>query len=237
MACCVCRLERQAQMNKAIALEARNLSFAYQTKINIIKHLNLSLYKGETVVLLGANGGGKTTLGKLLTGILKPSSGDLLLFGENLSTMPLFKIGQKLGYSFQNPVQQLFTVSVEEEISFGLKYRGANAEEISRVTEQLMKLFEIEHLRDAFPLNLSWGEKRRVVLASCLALQPEYLILDEPTTGLDQKRIDILNRVLNNLRQEGAGMLLISHNQSFVRENAQRILRMEKGAIVDDLYL
>jgi len=223
-------------MDNGIAIAAKDLVFGYRKDMHIIDHLSLSLFKGETVALLGSNGEGKTTLGKLLTGILKPFSGGLWIFGENARTIPLSRIGQKVGYSFQNPDQQLLASTVEDEIGFGLKYRGANREHIVQVTESLLTLFEIEHLRQVFPLNLSWGEKRRVVLAASLALNPEYLVLDEPTTGLDEKRIGILNQALGKLRQKGIGMLLISHNQDFVQENAQRILHMEEGAIADDRY-
>jgi energy-coupling factor transport system ATP-binding protein len=221
-------------MDKEIVIEAQNLVFGYRKDVNIIDHQNLSLFKGETVALTGPNGMGKTTLGKLLTGILRPSSGKCVLFGEDATTIPLSRIGQRVGYCFQNPEQQLFTVSVEEEIAFGLKYRGASREDISNKTDFLLNLFEIEYLRKAFPYNLSWGEKRRVVLAASLALEPEYLVLDEPTTGLDKKRIEILNQVIKKLQRNGIGILLISHNQSFIEENAQRILLMERGGITDE---
>lgn len=221
-------------MHKEVAIEVRDLVFAYRKDINIIDHLNLSLFKGETVALTGANGAGKTTLGKLLNGILKPSAGRLLVFGEDGSALQLYQIAQKVGYSFQNPEQHLLAASVEDEIAFGLKYRGVNPENICRVTESLLSLFEISHLRQEFPLNLSWGEKRRVALATSLALEPKYLVLDEPTTGLDQERIGILNQAFKRLRDNGVGMLLISHNQSFIEENAQRILLMEQGGITDD---
>jgi energy-coupling factor transport system ATP-binding protein len=179
---------------------------------------------------------GKTTLGKLLAGILKPARGQVLLFGENTRDMPLYLMGRKIGYSFQNPDQQLFASSVAEEIGFGLKYRGANLEHISRVTAYLLNLFDIEHLKEAFPLNLSWGEKRRVVLAACLAQNPEYLILDEPTTGLDEERIKALTEIIASLRRKGTGILLISHHQTFIEQNAERILRMEGGEIRDDRF-
>lgn len=221
-------------MDKEIAVETRDLIFAYRKDLIIIDSLSLSLYKGETAALAGPNGAGKTTLGKLLTGILKPLAGKVLLFGEDTTAIPLSQIGQKVGYCFQNPEQQLFTASVEDEISFGLKYRGASPEHISRVTEYLLKLFEIEYIRKSFPLNLSWGEKRRLILAANLALEPEYLILDEPTIGLDDERIGTLSQVLGRLRENGMGMLLISHNQDFIEENARRIIIMEKGRIVDD---
>ena len=185
--------------------------------------------------MIGPNGAGKTTLGKLLTGILKPLAGQLYIFGEEAGALPLSHIGQQVGYCFQNPRQQLLAATVEEEIAFGLKYRGAKREYIEDTVNSLLTLFEIQHLRRSFPLNISWGEKRRVVLAACLALDPQYLVLDEPTVGLDGDRIRTFNRVLARLRENGIGMLLISHDQDFVRENASRILPMEGGSIIDDL--
>lgn len=211
------------------------MAFAYPREAVLIDQLSLCLYKGETTALIGPNGAGKTTLGKLLTGIIKPAAGQLLIFGEDARSLPLSRIGQKVGYCFQNPRQQLLAASVEEEIAFGLVYRGVRRESIETTVDSLLELFEIEHLRHAFPLNLSWGEKRRVVLAACLALNPQYLVLDEPTVGLDAERIRTFNRVLARLRDNGIGMLLISHDQDFVRENAGRILPMEGGAIIDDL--
>ena len=195
------------------------------------------MYKGQTAALIGPNGAGKTTLGKLLTGILKPLAGQLYIFGEEAGSLPLSHIGQQVGYCFQNPRQQLLAATVEEEIAFGLKYRGAKREYIEDTVNSLLTLFEIQHLRRSFPLNISWGEKRRVVLAACLALDPQYLVLDEPTVGLDGDRIRTFNRVLARLRENGIGMLLISHDQDFVRENASRILPMEGGSIIDDLRI
>ncbi len=224
-------------MNREIALELKNLVFSYRPESILIEQMNLALFKGEAAALVGPNGAGKTTLGKLMAGILKPSSGQLIIFGEEGKTLPLHRIAQRVGYCFQNPEHQLLAVSVEDEIAFGLKYRSAGQDHISRVTESLLKLFEIERLRKAFPLNLSWGEKRRVVLAASLALDPEFIILDEPTNGLDDEQIETLNRVLGGLHERGIGVLLISHNQSFVEINAQRILQMEEGKIVNDYCL
>lgn len=223
-------------MDKKIALRAENLTFSYDKKTIVVHQQNLSLYQGETVILTGPNGSGKTTLGKLLTGILKPTNGTIRIFDQDSKDLSLGDIGRKIGYCFQNPGKQLFAASVEEEIRFGLKYRGEDIDTIDQVTQEMMDIFEISHLKNEFPFNLSWGEKRRVVLAATLALNPAYLILDEPTTGLDEGRIDCLNRILKNLREKGIGMLLISHNQSFIDDNAYRILRMERGCITDDFY-
>lgn len=221
-------------MSKELFIEARNLVFAYQSGINIINDLNLSLYRGEIVFLTGVNGAGKTTLGKLLAGIMKPDAGGCFLLREELSTIPLYLLGQRIAYCFQNPGKQLFAATVEEEIAFGLKYRGASPEHIAASCEAMLKLFELEHLCQHFPHNLSWGEKKRTALAACLALEPDYLILDEPSIGLDEKRLQSLAETLQHLRKEGVGALIISHNQDFIRENAQRILLMEEGRITDD---
>lgn len=221
-------------MSKDIAITTENLSFCYEDNNEIIRNIDLTLYSGETTALVGENGAGKTTLGKLLTGILKPSGGEITIFGDDTGRLSLSDIGQKIGYCFQNPDIQLFASSVEEEICFGLKYRGFSDEYIETVKEELLKLFEIDHLRNAFPLNLSRGEKRRVVLAACLALNPSYLILDEPTAGLDADRIIILNNVLDKLSKKGIGILIISHNEDFIQTNSDRILRLYKGTITDD---
>lgn len=221
-------------MNREIAIEARDLVFGYHKEARLIEQMNICLYSAETTALIGPNGAGKTTLGKLLTGILKPSAGQLHIFGEDAQSLPLCHIGQKVGYCFQNPHQQLLATSVEEEIAFGLKYRGASREDIEHTVDSLLSLFEIGHLRRSFPFNISWGEKRRVVLAACLALNPQYLVLDEPTVGLDEERIKTFNRVLARLRENGIGMLLISHDRDFIRENAGRILQMEGGVITGD---
>ena len=215
-------------------METRELVFAYRPDTIVIDQVNLSLYRGETAVLTGDNGAGKTTLGKLLAGILKPTEGHCLLDREDLHTIPLSRIGQKVGYCFQNPGKQLFAATVEAEVGFGLKYRGASPEHIENVTESLLQLFEIQHLRLVFPHNLSWGEKRRTALAACLPLEPKFLILDEPAAGLDEDRLKVLTRVLQSLREKGMGMLLISHNQRFIAANAQRILLMQEGRICDD---
>jgi energy-coupling factor transporter ATP-binding protein EcfA2 len=130
------------------------------------------------------------------------AAGQLLLFGEDARSLPLSLIGEKVGYCFQNPRQQLLAATVEEEIAFGLVYRGVRRELIDATVNYLLELFEIEHLRHFFPLNLSWGEKRRVVLAACFGPRTAISGADEPTVGLDAERIRTFNRVLARLRDK-----------------------------------
>lgn len=227
------------------AIRADNLTYSYEgvkakghqrgeNPRSAVSDVNLTLYKGEAAAIAGPNGAGKTTLGKLLTGIIKPRFGKVIIFGKDAGAMTLSEIGQKIGYGFQNPERQLFASTVEEEIGFGLYYGGMPKEEVNSITKGLIKLFQLESCRDSFPINLSYGEKKRVALAAALSLSPEYLILDEPTLGLDVKRIDILNQVLAELRNRGTGMLIISHNEEFIWQNTTRILTMERGQIIDD---
>ncbi|GAB1476103.1 hypothetical protein MASR2M70_09350 [Bacillota bacterium] len=227
------------------AIRAEKLTYAYEELKGkrhqrgekprpAVADVNLTLYEGEAAAIRGSNGAGKTTLGKLLTGIIKPSLGKVVIFGKDAGEMSLSEIGGKIGYGFQNPERQLFASTVEEEIGFGLYYGGMPKEKVSRITEGLIKLFQLEACRDSFPLNLSYGEKKRVALAAALALSPEYLILDEPTLGLDARRIDILNQVLEELKSRGTGMLIISHNEEFIRQITSRVLTMERGQIIDD---
>lgn len=244
-------IEKESVNNPVIIAE--NISFTYETiwkkkterKIKgtlnnaikqdlVIHDINLSLYKGETVALMGNNGAGKTTLGKLITGILKPQSGSVFILGQKSEELSLPEIGRKIGYAFQNPMSQLFASTVEEEIGFGMEYSGIKKEEVKAVTDKLIDLMELESVRNDYPLNLSYGEKKRVVLAAILSMDPEYLILDEPTIGLDSRRIEMLNSVLESLRSKGIGMLLISHNREFLNQNANRFLTMGEGRILDD---
>lgn len=217
-----------------IAIRAERLSYSYGSSPLVISDLNLKLHKTQTVALSGPNGAGKSTLGKLFTGILKPSSGRVEIFGRDIKTMALYEIGQKIGYVFQNPERQLFAATVEEEVGFGLIYRNVSKEEVSLVTEELLDIFQLDDVRYSFPMNLSYGEKRRVALAAALALSPCYLILDEPTVGLDGRRIEALNGMLRTLRNKNIGMMLISHNDDFLRQNSNRMLVMEKGRIIHD---
>ncbi|MDD3350650.1 MAG: ABC transporter ATP-binding protein [Eubacteriales bacterium] len=201
---------------------------------SLFDDLFFSLNSGEITALTGANGAGKSTLGKLLAGILAPKKGRVLLEGNDAAGLSLAQRGRQVGYCFQNPATQLFTQSVEEEIAFGLKYSKTEKESQAAITGKMLSLFELQEIRGSFPLNISWGEKRRLVIAAALALDPAYLILDEPTTGLDPKRIETLGTLLEELREQGTGILLISHNREFVNGIADRILVLEGGRIRDE---
>lgn len=221
-------------MNRLNFIELKNLSFGYTSKKIIIKELNLEISRHEVTSVLGSNGSGKTTLGKLMMGILKPTKGSVHILKEDVSKMSLAQVGRKVGYLFQNPEKHFFTNTLEEELSFIFKFKDVNEVDVKKEMEQLIEIFQLDHLRKSSPLLLSQGEKQRLAIATILMNKPEYLILDEPTTGLDiERKQELLNR-LKQLHQEGIGMTIISHDQFFIEELSQRVIKVHRGEIIDD---
>ncbi len=208
------------------------LEFAYPGKGTVIKKISFNILAGETVALLGPNGSGKTTLGKLLMGILKPGAGVVELEGKAIGSYSLGEIGSRVGYVFQNPDKQIFTSSVRAEVAFGLRYRGYSEREIAVRVDELLNYFELKKRADAFPFNLSRGEKQRLAIASIMALEPGFIIFDEPTTGLDFRRKEKFAELLTRVKDRGAGYILISHDHQFSKSNCERTLAMKEGKLI-----
>lgn len=220
--------------NKSCAIVANNLIYRYpNTKNNILDGASFTLYQGEFTAITGENGAGKTTLGKLAAGILKPTHGNVLLYGSDTATLRLPQVAQVLCYCFQNPSRQLFAQSAEEEIAFALRHRNCSPAETERITQEMLELFGLEGVRKAYPLLLSGGEQQRLAIAAGLALGPRFLLLDEPTSGLDSGRIDAFSQLLHRLiARDGLGVAAISHDDAFVTANATRRLVVKGGAVL-----
>lgn len=216
------------------SIELRNISFEYIKGKEIIKNIDINIRIKDITCITGPNGSGKTTLGKLMVGILKPNSGEIYLGGENIVDMSLGRIGRRVGYLFQNPEKQFFSNTVEDEIKFVLEIKNLSREYIEEKTEMLLDLFQLNHIKASFPLKLSQGEKQCLALAAILVNEPGYLILDEPTKGLDMERRDTLVQMLKNLCSKGMGMTVISHDHVFVNQISDRVLKMCRGEIVED---
>ncbi|SHK23238.1 energy-coupling factor ABC transporter ATP-binding protein [Paramaledivibacter caminithermalis] len=215
-------------------IEAKNIDFAYPKRKKVINDISLKIYKKDITTIIGHNGGGKTTLGKLLAGILKPIDGDVFICGNNTKDMSLGQVGKKIGYLFQNPSRQIFTTNVCEELLFLSKLGGKESTEGYGEMERLLNFFELWEKKDEFTFNLSYGEKQRLALAAILMNKPEFLILDEPTTGLDKLRKTRLSRYLTRLEEEGVGMIIISHDLDFVKAHASRRIEIARGEIIND---
>ncbi|MDD3269715.1 MAG: ABC transporter ATP-binding protein [Syntrophomonadaceae bacterium] len=215
-------------------LETQDLAYTYPAgKQEILHEINIRFRPGEIAAITGDNGCGKTTLTKLLVGILRPGTGRICLGGNDIAAMSLAEIGRQIAYVFQNPAQQIFCTSVEQEIGYGLKNLGLGRNEIEQRISHYLDYFELSEYRQTFPLSLSQGEKQRLMLAAVLAMHPRYVILDEPTTGLDIYRRKLLGDYLLRIKKDGYGVIFVSHQVKFIKAYADRVIRIEDGRLSD----
>ena len=209
-------------------IKAESLSFKYpHSSASVLSDFSAEFDRGEITAIRGKNGCGKTTLTKLLTGVLRPESGSISIDSLDISCLDLFEIGQRVGYVFQNPNRQLFCDTVFNEVAYGLRNLGFDAAQTEAEVIHFLEFFGLSSYRDSYPGKLSHGEKQRLALAAVLALGTGYLVLDEPTTGLDVRRQRELGGMLRKLRQEsGCGIILVSHEADFIANFADRELVM-----------
>ena len=206
-----------------------DVSYKYPAGDYVLSRFSAEFRRGEIAAVRGKNGCGKTTLTKLIMGILHPSAGRISIDGFDTSAMGLFDIGRRVGYVFQNPNRQLFCDTAFNEVAFGLRNLKLNEELVEEKTSQYLEYFDLERYRDIYPGKMSLGEKQRLALAAVLALGTDFLILDEPTTGLDACRRDELGNLLTKLRQElNCGIVLVSHESGFIARYADRELVMTR---------
>ena len=221
----------------------KNISYQYkdqwqEEKQYAIRDISFSLEKGEYAALIGHSGSGKSTLLQHLNGLLRPMSGEYYFDGENVfdGKFSLQKLRQKVALCFQYPEYQLFEETVLKDIAFGPKNMGFDQQTCEEKARKAMELAGISpKLETASPFALSGGQKRRVALAGIIAMEPEYLILDEPVAGLDGKGKENLFSLLKYLNEkENITILLVSHDMDDVAENARRVLVMDRGQLVMD---
>lgn len=186
----------------------------------------------SATAIVGANGSGKTTLAKLIMGMIKPDSGRIWYGEKEGQTLSLAEKGTMIGYLFQNPKKQLFATTVLEEVTFPLVLKGVAPEVAEDRAMEVLKTLKLEYARHYKILTLSKGETQGVALACLLVNQPKFLLLDEPTTGLDEDRIENLSRILDELKAQGMGLILISHHQGFLNRHGETKLVLEQGKVV-----
>lgn len=216
-------------MSTFIRLEA--VSFNWPRGPAVLDGLDLDIKATDTLALMGANGSGKTTLARIIMGLIRPQEGRVLLAGRPMQDYSLAQRGRRIGYVFQNPEGQFFAASVRDEIGFPLKFRGLSPEVVQERVGEMLALFELEHRAEAFPFNLSQGEKQRLALAAIMALKPEFIILDEPSTGLDRVRKGRLAAALERVREQGVGYMLISHDHAFSRGLCAKAMTLRGGRL------
>ena len=221
--------------------EAKNLDYDYPGNIPALRQISLSIGPGELVALLGANGSGKSTLLKLMDGLIFPTGGQMLAFGNPLSekalkdTQFIKEFRRRVGLVFQDADVQLFCPTVWDEVTFGPLQLGISKDEVVSISAEALKLLNIDHLRERPPYRLSGGEKKKVALASVLSLQPQVLLLDEPTNGLDPwsqgSLIDFLLRWAGNDKC----MVFSTQDLDIVEEVATRVIVLgnDHGIVAD----
>ncbi len=216
-------------------ISLQGVSYTYSgRKEPAVRNISLNFGQVEKIAITGLNGSGKSTLAKLILGLLKPQNGEIILDGRPVGKYSLVEVGEKLGYVLQNPSQMMFNTSVYNEIAFGLKWRGKSKNEVHHLCKRYLDLFDLWDLRGELPFNLSEGQKQLVALSAVLALQPRYLILDEPTKSIDTFRKKKLKDILQEIWRQGTGIMVISHDIEFVAGFNGRRIHMAQGEVVED---
>lgn len=224
---------KESYSNNSPFIQINNVSFSYPKSKLILENIEMNFYSNEFIAITGPNGSGKTTFGKLMMGILKPVKGSIYIKGEDISKLTPGNIGKKVGYLFQQPERQLFTPAVREEIAFARTFMGEPESDIEEEVSKMIGLFSLKGLEDHSPYKLSRGERQRLALAAILINEPDFLVLDEPTTGLDIIRKNKLSNILKKLQDKGLGLAVISHDEEFVRNNADRIIKVAGGEVIE----
>lgn len=210
-------------------LQLEKIGFYYDSKHYLLNQLDFSIYAGEHIGLTGFNGCGKTTLLHLILGLLTPQQGTIMAFGKiRRQEADFTEVRTKIGLLFQNADDQLFCPTVAEDIAFGPLNLGKSREEVKIIVHQVLSMLNLTNYARRITHHLSGGEKRLISLATVLAMRPEILLLDEPTTGLDEAAQTRLIAILQNLPQ---ALLIVSHDQHFLRQVTQRRLRLQAGII------
>jgi len=208
-------------------IELKNIYFSYflPEKVDVLKNINLKINKGEFITIIGKNGSGKSTLGRLISFLLEPTKGEILIDGKKVKNdIDYLEIRRKIGMVFQNPDNQIVSQIVEEDVAFGLENLNYDEETIRRKVEEVLLEVDLLEERRFPPHFLSGGQRQKLAIAGVLVMEPEYIVLDEPTSLLDPKgRKDVI-RLITRLNNKGITIILITH-------------RMEEAILGDKVYV
>lgn len=215
-------------------IEIKNLVYSYEEAVkSAVDDVSLSIEKGEFIAVLGHNGSGKSTLAKCLNGLFRPTSGDIIVDGMNTKEdEDIWKIRARAGMVFQNPDNQIVATVVEEDVAFGAENLAVEQSELRQRVDEALAAVEMTEYKDDQPHKLSGGQKQRVAIAGILAMNPDYIILDEPTAMLDPVgRQEVMNTILRLNKEEKKTIILITH---FMNEavQADRVAVMEEGKLI-----
>ncbi len=219
----------------AAAVLVEGLAYAYDPPgVLALQGVSFTIRPGEFVGLIGQNGAGKTTLVKSLVGLLTPTAGRVVVAGLDVQRSTVSEIATRVGLVLQNPDQQLFAQTVEEEVAFGPRNLGLDAVEVNRRCDAAIAATGLDPFRHRFPPALSKGDRAKVAIASVLAMEPEILILDEPTTGQDYRGCLQIMEIARRLHENGRTVLVVTHDVALVAEYTERLIVLCQGQVLLD---
>ena len=223
-----------AKEEKPPILEVRNLHFQYNRKRKILKDINFTIREGEMVSIVGTNGAGKSTLAKVICGFVTESQGEILFKGESLKGQTIKERSQKIGYVMQNPNQMICKSMIFDEVALGLRLRGVDEKIVEEKVEHALKICGLYPFRK-WPISaLSFGQKKRVTIASILVMEPQILILDEPTAGQDYHHYTEIMEFLKSLNDQGVTILMITHDMHLMLEYTPHAIVISDGQKIGD---
>lgn len=215
------------------AIKVTDLHYAYESNLQreILKGIDLEIKEGEFIAVLGQNGSGKTTLIKQLNGLLKPLSGEVIVYDKSVAKSTVYDIGLDVGYVFQNPDHQIFSETVKDEVSFSPKMRKVSDEEIEVRVKEALAAVELSGYEEEDPFSVTKGERQRIAVASILSAKPKVIILDEPTTGLDYKQQRQMMEMIKKINKSGHTIIMVTHTMWVVAEYAAKVAVVKDGVI------
>ncbi len=213
-------------------IEVKDVHYTYPNGVEALRGVTLTIHDGDFIAIMGQNGAGKTTLVKHINGLLKPTKGEVIVDDVDTQKTSVAKLARTVGFVFQNPDHQLFCETVEEEVAFALKNFGFEEKAITKRVGWALNLLGLEQYRQTSPFMLSGGERKRVALASVLAWDPKFVILDEPTIGQDHQQKETLRQFIVQLNAQKKTVIIVTHDVEFVAECNPRVVLMADGRIV-----
>ena len=225
---------RRCTSYRETIIECEDLQYVYPGGLKALTGVNMAIRRKEIVAIIGQNGGGKTTLAKHLNGLLLPGGGRVCVNGLATTEQTLFGLGRTVAYVFQNPDHQIFSETVFDEVAFGLRQRKISDQETKALVEQSLVAVGLTGFEHEDPFSLTKSGRKRVAVASALALKPDVLILDEPTTGLDYSEQRSMMEMIKGLNHEGCTIIFITHHMWIVAEYAHRVLVLKEGQVLMD---
>ena len=223
-----------AKEEKPPILEVKNLHFQYNRKRKILKDINFTIREGEMVSIVGTNGAGKSTLAKVICGFVTESEGEILFKGESLKGQTIKERSQKIGYVMQNPNQMICKSMIFDEVALGLRLRGVDEATVTEKVEHALKICGLYPFRK-WPISaLSFGQKKRVTIASILVMEPQILILDEPTAGQDYHHYTEIMEFLKTLNEQGVTIIMITHDMHLMLEYTPHAIVISDGRKIGD---